>query len=664
MAGGFYTLFDGAGVTLKQPGSFVLHKTSEMEIQVSQVPCGGMSLCITAVGIKFRTDRVVMLMQGSEMQFYINDQLRIVQYDIEINSDYHCARPNNIKYIFTGPDNDFSLEIDKFDQYMNLYLKTSDCSGAVGLCGTCGSAGSCDENDYSCIIQNRGVINAMSNDIGQEELTDHFETLKPDSSDDILAGYVSSNKAGYALYLDGTDGAASTPFIEDCLSTEDGWITIELTLKIEQAEGVLLSYALEKTFAVILSEGKVSLQYGSELMGTTFTLEVNAWNTFTLMYELNTGSYMLHSIDSEGALKYVSGTFLPDIFPSGGTLSLGMWQIALSRDGIPPFRMFKGYIDRLVLWRRQFGPADIFRHSPYYLLNTEPYLGVMWNFDEGYGKYAYDKIFNIKMRLPENPWYVSTAGITRGDVAQDIAGEALFNNENFRSTAEDECEALLNTGALNHECKTYTTAKEFHYIQCISSVGESGRISSAIDSVIYMSNQCEDREDAPASDNQLCNEFPDRHYVNVYGDNCDQQCVYGKFDHYGSRTCVCDDEYWGEFCEKTCLVDIHGNICSNHGDCNKQTGDCICEWNWKGDHICGSCTEGMTGGDCNIMELSMPTDPSKSQCSYADSVVYNLENAAYPVSTTIEGTKSYTLFQAGFLTVVVREQLTVTMVSS
>jgi hypothetical protein len=60
------------------------------------------------------------------------------------------------------------------------------------------------------------------------------------------------------------------------------------------------------------------------------------------------------------------------------------------------------------------------------------------------------------------------------------------------------------------------------------------------------------------------------------------ECKFGKFN-ITSFICDCDQGYFGVNCEyKTCP-----NSCNNNGECDKETGQCLCK-------------QGFTGLDCSI----------------------------------------------------------------
>merc|ERR1719498_2405679 len=59
-------------------------------------------------------------------------------------------------------------------------------------------------------------------------------------------------------------------------------------------------------------------------------------------------------------------------------------------------------------------------------------------------------------------------------------------------------------------------------------------------------------------------------------------------DESEAATCSCDLGFGGAGCEKVCLRDGNGEICSGHGTCNTD-GECVCEVGYVGPSCGGVC---------------------------------------------------------------------------
>jgi len=65
---------------------------------------------------------------------------------------------------------------------------------------------------------------------------------------------------------------------------------------------------------------------------------------------------------------------------------------------------------------------------------------------------------------------------------------------------------------------------------------------------------------------------------------------------HGTAKCTCDNGFGGTGCEKVCLRDSNGVICSGHGAC-KDDGACACEDGFVGPSCAGSCPGVEISGD-------------------------------------------------------------------
>lgn len=70
-----------------------------------------------------------------------------------------------------------------------------------------------------------------------------------------------------------------------------------------------------------------------------------------------------------------------------------------------------------------------------------------------------------------------------------------------------------------------------------------------------------------------------------------------------SYTCSCRDGHWGLACQHDCPGGPSAP-CSNNGLCNKTSGLCLCDPNWRGDKNCITCSSGWHGADCSVIVQS------------------------------------------------------------
>ena len=133
------------------------------------------------------------------------------------------------------------------------------------------------------------------------------------------------------------------------------------------------------------------------------------------------------------------------------------------------------------------------------------------------------------MRVPENSWLTSGADITEGEVAVAEPPESLIQSASLLQQATGNCTSLVERALTS--CSSLQTAQDFYYLHCMSLVGATGRISSAMDSAIFAAQTCRDHTGSATNpvDDDLCGEFTDRRYSANSGDSCTQSCVYGMY---------------------------------------------------------------------------------------------------------------------------------------
>ena len=475
-----------------------------------------MSMCVvgvTASVTESSSDVIALAVSGSDVTVRANDDVIILRGS-HTEGGVTLEQTNNIDYVITTSN--YQLNVKKLDVYFAVHLSTSrdECSENGGLCGQC---------DGSESLSTQASSNPSFSQVNINSAVLDYVMTSGDGDDAV-------SRAGYAVHIDGV-GTASSTFPADVWQTDDDWVTIEIIANILDANGVLLSYAREQVFALTLNNGVLAFQNGAEegeLGG--FQVATNEWISLVVRYDVTNGDTMVQQIRADGYEYQMTGLSLPlNIFPDRGRMALGDWQLSTSNAGSRPSGTFRGFVDSVLIWSKRHTPHDLLRHHDYYILSTEPHVSVLWNFDEGYGTTVYDKIRGIRMRVVEGSWVTSGADISQGEVAGAAPPESLIQSASQFAQARDNCTELL-AEALTGSCASMTSLNSFYYLHCMSVVGESGRISGAIDSVIFAQQMCNDVTGGSRNviDVDLCGRFGDRRYSTRTGDDCSGRCEFGK----------------------------------------------------------------------------------------------------------------------------------------
>lgn len=637
MVTGYFLRLDERAISARRTGTFTFYQNQAgtVKIEISQAPCSGFSICIVSVGIQIHSTVLVMRMDGEDMKVYKDGQLQVYDDEISITNTYTFTRSNSIHYAINGPSN-FQLQVVVIGTHMNLFLKmpNNNCNGASGICGDCD--------------------NAMNYQISQSQVVSNVFNQAVSSGDSILQD-TSVTLAGYAVYLDGNAGAISERFHSESLTSSDGWMTFHFTIYIETAEGVLFTYAVNKVFAIILVDGFVGFQYGDDVLMTDFEILTNEWIVFSMAYEIDTGRILLDQTSGSTQSSWMryrrhystyDSTFY-NLFIESGRISLGLWQMTDLNIGVPPAERFVGYIDRLLWWGQLMGLADIINIRSTYILRQNNIIAII-DFDEGYGTYTYNRVDGVQMRVPVSSFYLSSADIIGGETSLEVSPEALFSRESLLTVTGTTCRDHFESITMSSD---YDVARQFFLRQCLQAVGETGQISSTMESFIMFAFLFEDISGVSTTIDSHCNEFAYARYTQYYGENCDLLCKYGTVDPDLQR-CNCLSFAYGDQCDNLSYRDPDtGYVCSGHGYTCECSGACICEDNWMGDDVCSLCTAGQIGEDCSLTELTPPADNTIFSCSYTTSGLGNMRGIAFQPQSE----PYWTLLQAGFLTVTVSD---------
>ena len=92
-----------------------------------------------------------------------------------------------------------------------------------------------------------------------------------------------------------------------------------------------------------------------------------------------------------------------------------------------------------------------------------------------------------------------------------------------------------------------------------------------------------------------------------------------------SFTCSCRDGHWGLACQHDCPGGPFAP-CSKNGFCNKTTGLCSCDPNWRGDENCTTCSPGWHGLDCSVIVQS---PNNRTAAAFGHGYVITLDGTGY-----------------------------------
>ena len=333
-------------------------------------------------------------------------------------------------------------------------------------------------------------------------------------------------------------------------------------------------------------------------------MTINQWSHISLVWHHTTHVLEFYHFNFEGKVQRRSYVLSSNPFIPGGILSLGQWE--LSPGDNYKVTSFVGIIDEFRVWKRAFNPALILQNWRMNVVPTHPDVTGLWKINEGESVIIVNLVTDEHIYLPRSPWQhplwvFSDADIKTNLTSSDKPFEMHFPNKTLEKNAKTFCYELFYKSTLYDQCHLRLEAElEFHYLVCLKDIATTGYISVALTAVVAFSDHCQavlNSSTWPAQ--SLCNKFPGTHFPVWIGDRCDVKCVFGAADPSDHNLCICMDGYWGSDCSHICPGGLL-NTCGGHGWCERNTGQCNCEVNWRGDGNCTSCSPGWNGTNCQF----------------------------------------------------------------
>ena len=655
---GHYVALDGTKIDFRGAGEFTAFVSARLgvTVQLRQVAIGGRS-CLRSGAIRVGTNVIAIHssigMSSRVLVTYNGVHVSTKAVVAIAGTGFVYRRISHKTYGIFGPEN-FRLYFYHRSVYLDMIF-----SIARSLCqDSCGLLGSCKANtktanvslESNCSYEglldtfNKSVITQTNIDVyvkrwlvpGNESL--FVDVLQIAKEAQVITA------AGSCLFFNGA--AVITAPLVNVYSKND--ITVQFFIK-PRTGGVIISYALAETFA-ITNNGTVKLHYGIKEFDTSLVLEPGVWSQISCVYRHDSGILQFYLIDSAGVIQTRLFFIGVGAFSSGGTIAIGLWQITTVSISIPGF---VGWIDELRIWNKRLDSVTIQQGWRVNVEASLPGLAALWKFDEGEGFLVKEAVGGANIILARPPWQAPTW--FSSDLNISVTGELklLFPNETFKNDSKELCANLLIRGSFTEQCGNASGNPDFYYRSCVSDILAMGSLEAAKVSLVAMASECQAVLNLSTLPGQeLCRVLPTRRYDNWVGQNCSVKCVFGQYK-YGK--CRCDEGYWG----KNCSFECPGRAvspCFGHGQCDTESGKCICEANWRGDSICSKCSPGWIGRYCSLAISNQSTSVNVSVavkvCTLAEGGrVLAFDNSMYSFTAVGE----FVLISGSFLQVQVRQ---------
>ena len=217
----------------------------------------------------------------------------------------------------------------------------------------------------------------------------------------------SPGNGGYALYLD-----SSSVVISDTDIIYGSDVTFEFLVKCEgNCTGVIMSYVTTSTLSLAYDESLLIYQ-DDDVIDTNRTLEADAWNLVSLVFESETLSVFV--FDSSGNPLYSQVTVQP--LDNYGDLAFGTWLPPKDSSHFrPELDDFVGYIDEIRVWRTSFDSVVVQSHWNALIDASSDHLAALWKMDT-LGFELQDELSAHELLAPISPFNQPTVVISTAPV--------------------------------------------------------------------------------------------------------------------------------------------------------------------------------------------------------------------------------------------------------
>ena len=622
------TTFDGSSLPLKAQryGTFMLYKDASLKIEIQIGSCSDFDLCVIAIAFESGNSRASIVPRENGVVRYNGNEV-IIDGSLSL-SLYRLKHPSTAYFLLEKMFSGFSVKIFVQQSYLSISISSQSCpvsSVTAGICGGCGSQSSstCVSNDALCGITYGGIAQTITtSQSGAEIMTaigEYNNQFQLNYEESIFASNGESPlTSGYGIELTSDDSYISFPtFGEEIFSNPDGR-ALEIRGEFETADGgTVFSYkAGEKTFGVVIEDGKFVIRYGNETYPTGISVVVGEPCNIGISYNVQTGEVVLDYIygDSNIHSYAVIETIGTGALDAGGTLVVGQWS---SYNTPPPPGHSIFTVDRVSIWDKFIKQNQFVSNWQVNKASEEPGLSGVYNLDEGSGTETKDSLTGNVATIDEaSSWTESEIYIVPESEEMSDSSDTVAINE----MAEAACGELRDI--LSDQCSQLSESLNSMFANCYEDVTHTGNSEAGLAAALPVATECSELLNIENPLKSLCNGFPGEQFQGWTGLNCDVKCDHGTYTT--DNGCECDIGYYGDDCSGTCPG---GPVppCSGHGTCTID-GKCSCDPAWDGDDICSSCGENYTpSGSCDDLVVIPPNNCAGNKCSMKGGKVYQLD---------------------------------------
>lgn len=589
--GGHFTTFDGAHFNNFYIGELWLIENPSFKSQVRQIPCeNGMSRCINAVGFAYQDLWEVIIYAprtsyGHPTVYVNNRRASFESTKFQLKGGAYLEFSSSSTFRLVGKTAGLKIKIRVFDRRLSFNQQASPtiCKSQSSLCGNCDGNSGNDMNSVSRAQNNWKV----------EEHESFFHHKFDDYEDQ-------NNPTGAEFGLKFKGVGLSTSILPHVFTSN--FVTVHLWFKTAMLQGgALFTYSKSISFTLIVNK-TLNVLCKNDAWDSGLQPNIKEWNQVTMVYYRVTGVLTLYHTTSNGIVNSNTKTTTSGLFTIGGIIALGQWIPGYEDAAIDFPRGFVGYLDEIQIWNKEFTLAEVKQSFGENVQNTAAHLAILWKLNEGQGRIINDLVSNVNLYIPlvqkAPTWIYSSANIQILSITNIIK----FSDVSLETKAKTWCTSNLQTSPVGRLCNGMGVGSmEFYFRSCLRIISSFGFLANASESILTFADSCQASINLnvwPAR--QMCNYDIFKHSrFSWIGINCDIPCVFGHSSSLYQNQCKCETSFWGSNCDKICAGGSL-NTCYGHGTCSAKTGDCSCEYNWRGKFDCSVCSPGFYGIDCSV----------------------------------------------------------------
>ncbi|KAL8620494.1 hypothetical protein ACOMHN_056886 [Nucella lapillus] len=612
---------------LQQAGHFHLLNATGVDVQARVTYCQEAVLCVTAVGFQSASDSVLI-----RAGFTDDDLAGIWINGKPVPSPDPATISSSLASLTVRWEATHEYMLSDVRQLLSVKVRTQQRRVTVTLTV---NTTLCPDPD-ACGLCGYNRTDSSTPPYSSWRVSPHRSLFSPLFLNSPYGETAIISPAVFALQI--REAGISSQILPDVFPPGKD-LTLAVLVKPEEPSGVIVSYGRVSQFG-LMYDGSVKVVINGTTHDTGLSVIVGTWNELVIVYiaALHRFDLYIHNTNNMILTHHVDVS-VRFIFDTDGVMTLGGWTRGERSWSVGGVRGFRGQVDEARVWHRAVTQAEVSASWQSQRLFSTPGVFAHWTFNEGQGTVCVDRVHRRIFSFFPFDWTLFRPVWRLSDLRSPlplIPSSRLFTDADLLREAETQCRSVVYSAEFKSRCGGWSEAfVAYYYAVCLSDVAAVRSVSLSLSVMLSMTDRCQSILALPTWPGQrLCRFFDS--FPGFGGPACSLDCRFGMVRREGgpsgdsdaalSWRCQCRSGFWGAQCGTTCPGGV-ANPCSRHGDCDSQSGRCVCATGWAGGN-CSVCASGWHGSDCAIAVHTTPTPTPSHYCSLtANSHLLTLDHA-------------------------------------